>query len=561
MEDTASDMSATDAGDALAEFCSLSLVPGFRSQSFANAPRENTNNADHSHSFVGGENIDETNDDVLFVGTNIKVKSDMTEKGVRESNTTGSTADSMPRELQTERYVGDCEMRVGAASEDVSCVDSPELYGSGGSAYYADEASEDGLKLGAENSGANTAEDEITAVPKVPHYSSDKPQTGFLLNFFRGRGSKATLKSVVKGKTVYNKIIDLDADCGTPCEFEDVNDAIQHVASSRPGCQKAGSVSGAVSNASYPSNRRHRSYRNEQVCHHDYNDHRARSGQTIIGLGRMDPVQMGRWNHYDSAGGSRGVNMEKQPMTPDLFNGWVRAIFNVTVMTVLLYLVMVGILAFRRDIGNNVERRRQTVKSDAMLCQENYRKNKCRTMKVPALESQCREWEACMYKDAILYDDASLLSAEVLGSVLNRFVSQLDTRTVGILLAGFLALFVGSNCALSMSSAARPPSQGWFKGWFSRNSPPPNGSDLLQNTQFLLNPQLMHAMHNPYLQPNYCVMGSYPYVNPGDFVHPYSSDVPSYYHDNHSEEHVSPVKGGRTSAWKRRFMSPWVDQE
>lgn len=269
---------------------------------------------------------------------------------------------------------------------------------------------------------------------------------------------------------------------------------------------------------------------------------------------------------YDSSSGistavgvtpSNRLNCYKRNfvISPELFNGWVRAFFNVAVTSVLLYIGMVFVMAISRDINKGLEKQRQRVKEEALSCQEKYAKNQCSTVQVPAMEEQCKIWETCMYKDAMLYDEASFLSAEVLGGVINTFVSQLDVRTVGIVLIAFLALFVGSNYAISLgtnrnSTAAGRPSEytNWFAGMFSRT--PPNGSQIYTPSP------LMHIpappiVHNPYLVPNYCPMGNYPYVgNYQQYEQPQKTDS--------TTASPKPIKriGG---AWKRRFTPEWED--
>ncbi|GIX63322.1 nucleus export protein BRR6, putative [Babesia caballi] len=546
-----------DMGDTLAELGALSLSSRRRGKSDSDPLRAGRNGTKHRNRVQNNAEVDGGDNDVLLVGTSIRVKRD--EEGRRSSGygAAGQSTDSICQDSQAPGY--------GGSSNAYDVEDGYEIVDSSDDSDNMDGNSghEMGDSAAGQAAGSGSAEEivgEITSVPKMPHYSDDKPQTGFLLNFFRGKGAKATLKSIVKGKTVYNKVIDLDADNSVPFEFEDVNDALQHIASARSATSKAGSVSGSISNASSSTRRRRRDNRNAQRHRIEYNGPVPYAGPPFRGIGRMEPAPLGRYDFYGAPGPQTSEPAERQPMTPEVFNGWVRAFFNVAVTTVLLYLGLVFILAISRDIGNGLEKRRQMVKAEAMLCQELFRKNKCRTVKVPALEQQCRDWEACMYKDAILYDDASFLSAEVLGGVVNKFFSQLDARTVGIVLASFLALFVGSNCALSMSSS-RSSSPGWFRSLFSRRSQPENGSDLLQGNQFAPNAQLMQVAHNPYMQPNYCVMGSYPYVNTGYYPNSYRSTSLNYYNDKSDEGSSWAGKSGHASAWKRRFMSPWVDME
>lgn len=523
-----------DSGDDL-DIGSLSIGSGVGDKRAGNSPGDEPPAVNGKVNGRGAEGVDETADEVMFLGTNIQVKKDKSEDVIQRAPTVSIFSIAGDEEPDAD----------DAECEDASSCDMLDTFDRKDFDYH-EEPMRDGGGMEHERDDI-----DVKLSQKVTVHGPKKQVRGFLMNFFRGTGARATLKSIVQGKPVYNKIIDLDADPGATYD----DHAANHAGTYGAHLVRSGSPYGVGSNESSLCNRRRRGHRND-YSHHDQVVNKPHPSQNIIGLGRMDPAQLGRLDMYGLAGGN-GVR-GKQSMTPDLFNGWVRAVFNVIVTTVLLYLGMVFIFAISRDIGNGVEKRRQMVKSEAMLCQELYRKNKCRTMLIPAMEEQCRQWEACMYKDAILYDDASFLSAEVLGGVINKFVSQLDGRTVGIVIAAFLALFVGSNCALSISSTSRPQSAGWFRGLFGRGGPPPNGSDLLQNPEYMPNLEMIQAMRNPYLQPNYCVMGNYPYVNTGGYGNP-SYGGHGYYHDRPNEENEAYMKAARLSAWKRRFTSPPAD--
>lgn len=555
-----SELNAAELSDSFLDLGSLSLMAKCRNNLGRKAKSRGKGIAAEAHL------TDACNDDVLFIGTNIKVKSDVDYEEVQDylkdedRNDVGAAGQKGP--LNDARRYSPDEMEW----EDLPSVDFDDRFSIRGVDYHQKEhaghSSAMDPAVGQIEDVTDAAKEQVEDMDRgtaVDNATGNKPETGFLLNLFRGKGAKATLKSIVKGKPVYNKIIDLDDCANASYAYGEVHDAIRQVASSRKNFNKAESHCSAMSNGSNSPGRRRGSYRKEPF-HPGYNGQLVNPSPQIMGLGRMDPVHMGRFDFRNPSADNRHTNVDKQHMTPDLFNGWIRVIFNVVVTAVLLYLGLVFILAVSRDIGNGLEKRRQMVKAEARLCQDLYNKNKCRTVDVPALEHQCREWEACMYRDAILYDDASFLSAEVLGGVLNKFVSQLDARTVGIVIAAFLALFVGSNCALSMSSGPRAPSQGWFKGWLTRSNAPPNGSDILPNGQYTPSPEILQAMRNPYLQPNYCVMGSYPYVNMGGYAPMNSYSSLGYYHDQQNSEAETTGRNGRISAWKRRFMSPWVDQ-
>ncbi|AFZ79830.1 hypothetical protein BEWA_026790 [Theileria equi strain WA] len=231
---------------------------------------------------------------------------------------------------------------------------------------------------------------------------------------------------------------------------------------------------------------------------------------------------------------------ESHGISPESLNRWLMALLKAFIIITVIYIIAITTLAIKRDIDNEIQKKRRMIKDEVLECQELYKKNQCSTLQIPALEEQCKKWESCMYKNELLYEETTSLSAEFLGGIINKFVSQLELRTVAIVMFTLVALLIGYNLMLSLR--LRIFGNGNYPGYT-------HGGQL--NFQGYPNHMLHYPplIQNPYIVPNYFSMGGYP------FIHDQRPQLDCYRRDSGSKH----VKRG-TSAWKRRFTSAWQDE-
>ncbi|UKJ90696.1 hypothetical protein MACJ_001630 [Theileria orientalis] len=125
---------------------------------------------------------------------------------------------------------------------------------------------------------------------------------------------------------------------------------------------------------------------------------------------------------------------------PERINSWMKTIFNVTKTIILMYVVVSIFLIVKKDIETHIQRNVKTVDNESLTCLNEYTRNKCGILEIPALVDQCREWEICMKKDSLNYENISLISASVIASSIKHFISQLDLKSLLFILFIFLLI-------------------------------------------------------------------------------------------------------------------------
>ncbi|BAM40541.1 conserved hypothetical protein [Theileria orientalis strain Shintoku] len=138
-----------------------------------------------------------------------------------------------------------------------------------------------------------------------------------------------------------------------------------------------------------------------------------------------------------SNGGNKGF---LRFFNPERINSWMKTIFNVTKTIILIYVVVSIFLIVKRDIETHIQRNVKTVDNESLTCLNEYKRNKCGVLEIPALVDQCREWEICMKKDSLNYENISLISASVIASSIKHFISQLDLKSLLFILFIFLLI-------------------------------------------------------------------------------------------------------------------------
>ncbi|KAK2195221.1 bifunctional Brl1-Brr6 domain/Nucleus export protein Brl1-Brr6 [Babesia duncani] len=233
--------------------------------------------------------------------------------------------------------------------------------------------------------------------------------------------------------------------------------------------------------------------------------------------------------------------------SPTILWEWFKTLACIIITSILIYHGLHFAQSIGKDIGSGIEKRRQSITENALICQKNYELNKCATDMVPAMDRQCKEWEICMLKNAALYEDSASVSAELYGGVINKFLSQFDVKSVAILTASILAFYIVSSWVRYAGLVSH--GNGWFPGWMSRM--PQNGTQL-----FPCAPMMPPPAPHPYFFPNYTLVGDYPYVNTKSS---YSTDATdsSRYKDSYTNSRGSK----KADVWKRRFISEWEDAQ
>ncbi|XP_951953.1 uncharacterized protein TA14980 [Theileria annulata] len=123
-------------------------------------------------------------------------------------------------------------------------------------------------------------------------------------------------------------------------------------------------------------------------------------------------------------------------------NNWLKTILNIIVTFILIYILIVIFIILRKDIINHINNNKTVVHNKSQVCFNEYTKNKCNVIKIPAMESKCKEWELCMKKDSLVYEDVSSISVEIIGSLINKLISQLDLKAILFLIIIILLVII-----------------------------------------------------------------------------------------------------------------------
>ncbi|UKK01785.1 hypothetical protein MACK_001138 [Theileria orientalis] len=172
---------------------------------------------------------------------------------------------------------------------------------------------------------------------------------------------------------------------------------------------------------------------------------------------------------------------------PERINSWMKTIFNVTKTIILIYVVVSIFLIVKKDIETHIQRNVKTVDNESLTCLNEYKRNKCGILEIPALVDQCREWEICMKKDSLNYENISLISASVIASSIKHFISQLDLKSLLFILFIFLLILYRNR---PQRQSSQPPGVYYMDG--------NNGYSQRLNRYFV---------------PNYLNKSIYPYAN------------------------------------------------
>lgn len=145
------------------------------------------------------------------------------------------------------------------------------------------------------------------------------------------------------------------------------------------------------------------------------------------------------------------ISVLRDPQMPHLLIGYVQLLFNMSLAFILLYIIGGFIHTVRSDISAKTTVHRQRLALEIEACQKAYMENKCMpSMRVPALEQKCREWEACMSRNMKDVGGGRVL-AETVADIVNGLLEPIAIKSlVFIAIALFGSVFL-SNYAFGLA--------------------------------------------------------------------------------------------------------------
>ncbi|KAF8609369.1 hypothetical protein BDV93DRAFT_484900 [Ceratobasidium sp. AG-I] len=156
-------------------------------------------------------------------------------------------------------------------------------------------------------------------------------------------------------------------------------------------------------------------------------------------------------NHYTMHLNAPGGPAAPVPWyAPHLLVGYVRVLFNTSLVLGFLYIVVVIVVTVRRDIEDKVSAYTGENAAEIQQCTSQYLLNKCGPkLKIPHMKQFCDEWERCMKRDASVVGRAKV-AAETLAEVVNGFVEPITWKTLGFSIStlAFFVLFINASASL-----------------------------------------------------------------------------------------------------------------
>lgn len=131
---------------------------------------------------------------------------------------------------------------------------------------------------------------------------------------------------------------------------------------------------------------------------------------------------------------------------------YVSLIFKTFFAILLILITIKFILAAKNDIKEKTLKSIESNRNKIEECRRNYKINRCNPEeRVPALEAQCNEWEACMLSNP-LENEVTKVAFKIAGETFEAFFSSMSIRStlittavVSALLAVFLTHIPRSN--------------------------------------------------------------------------------------------------------------------
>ena len=135
------------------------------------------------------------------------------------------------------------------------------------------------------------------------------------------------------------------------------------------------------------------------------------------------------------------------PQLPYILSLYLQLIFNVLIVSILLYFVYSFISTVKADVENKVDSYASDIIQEIALCSREYLRNNCQPGKrVVALESACSQWEKCMNQDPTTVGRAKI-GAETFAEIINGFIKPISWKSMTFLFLITVGSLVLTNAA------------------------------------------------------------------------------------------------------------------
>lgn len=158
------------------------------------------------------------------------------------------------------------------------------------------------------------------------------------------------------------------------------------------------------------------------------------------------------------------LNSLIDPQLPYILSLYLQLLFNVVIVSILLYFVYTFISTVRADVENKVDSYATDILQEIALCSREYARNNCQPgRRVVALEAACSEWEKCMNRDPATVGRAKI-GAETFAEIINGFIKPISWKSMFFLLLITVGSLVLTNAAFGTyrNYSGNPNQQGGY---------------------------------------------------------------------------------------------------
>jgi hypothetical protein len=126
--------------------------------------------------------------------------------------------------------------------------------------------------------------------------------------------------------------------------------------------------------------------------------------------------------------------IQNHPYAPSILGYWLQLGFHVVCTTVGVWVLWSVISGFRDDFLGAKEELRAEALAEMAKCAKDYAENRCaKDQRVPAMQTLCEEWEACMSQDPDRLRRVQL-GAKNIVEILNEIFETMHWKTMVMLL-------------------------------------------------------------------------------------------------------------------------------
>ncbi|KAF7955970.1 hypothetical protein EAE96_004891 [Botrytis aclada] len=148
--------------------------------------------------------------------------------------------------------------------------------------------------------------------------------------------------------------------------------------------------------------------------------------------------------------------IESRPNLPNILSYYAQLTLNTFVVGLIMFGVYTFWTTIRSDVDQASQKATAEVLSEMANCAKQYTENKCEpSMRLPALETVCNNWDACMSMDPNAVGRARI-SAKTFAEILDSFIQPISYKAMIFVALIFTLSIAVNNMAFGMFRS-KPP--------------------------------------------------------------------------------------------------------